>query len=300
MTGRGLICAAVFLAFPAFADDASLSDLRAELGVLRNDLQSLRTELVSTGPQSYQQAGGDSALDRMNVMEHRIERLTNQTEKLENRVRRIVEDGTRRINDIEFRLCEMEEHCDLGALTTPQLGSQAVIGAAPYISAAPGLPTKGDAATADEQVDFDAALSALNQGEYMRAAEMFGAVAQKHAGGPLTAEALYMRGMALEKVGQPKEAAVAWLEGFTVNPNGPRAAQSLSGIARTIALQGDPVASCLYLAEIPVRFPGVPQAAEAESQMLALNCGANLPGETDQGFLSDEVETEFAADLAPQ
>ena len=124
---RALLLAAglALSALPVAAQDAqSLADIRTELNQLTADLQSLRGQLVASGPAGFQAAGGDSAIDRMNAMEARLAQLTGQTEKLQNQIDRVVRDGTTRIGDIEFRLCEMEEGCDLGSLTTPTLGEQ--------------------------------------------------------------------------------------------------------------------------------------------------------------------------------
>lgn len=291
------------LALPVAAQEPSLADLRAQLSTLRTDLQSLRAELVASGAAGFQAAGGDTAIDRMNGMESQLARLTGQIEQLQNRINRIVEDGTRRIGDIEFRLCEMDETCELGALTTPELGGLASGGGvSPQVAPArPSITTSDDlgkATTAAEQADFDLANEALNEGDFQRAAALFGEVAEKHAGGPLTAEALYLRGAALDSAGDPKAAAAAWLEGFAAAPDGPHAAESLLGIARVIAADGDPTASCLYLAEIPARFPGDEAAAEAERRMTVLDCGsADLglsEGETEFG----DLDPEAAADMA--
>lgn len=309
---RGLAALLILvpLALPVAAQEPTLADLRGQLSSLRSDLQSLRAELVASGASGFQAAGGETAIDRMNWMEQQIARLTGQTEQLQNRINRIVEDGTRRIGDIEFRLCEMDETCDLGTLTTPELGGLAS-GGASAIQVAPSQPADvmldgtEKATTAAEQADFDMANEALKSGDFQRAAQLFGEVADKHAGGPLTAEALFLRGAALDSGGEPKAAAAAWLEGFAASPDGPRAAQSLLGIARVIAADGDPMAACLYLAEIPARFPGSEHAAEAERRMTVLNCG-NLdlglsgadPTVPDGAVDFGDLDPEAAADLA--
>lgn len=300
---------AALLAMPAAAQEPTLADLRAELAGLRSDLQSLRGELVASGAAGFQAAGGDSTLDRMDAMEGGLTRLTDRIEQLQNRINRIVEDGTRRIGDIEFRLCELDETCDLGALTTPELGGLAS-GAAvhPPLPPAPPAPTgtesREQATTATEQADFDRASDALNAGDFQRAAELFGTVAERHAGGPLTAEALYLRGAALDSAGDPRGAASAWLEGFAAAPDGPRSGESLLGIARIIAAEGDATAACLYLAEVPARFPGSDAAAEAERRMTVLDCGSVdlglAPGDAglSDGMGLGDLDPEAAADLA--
>lgn len=297
---RGLLLAAGFAlaAWPAAAQDArTLADIRAELSQLSSDLQSLRAQLVASGPAGFAAAGGDSAIDRMNAMEARLAQLTGQTEQLQNRIDRIVRDGTTRIGDIEFRLCEMEEGCDLGSLTTPTLGEQG--GSAPLPSsdqqgalAQPKTPSAGAAATAAEKADFDRAREVLGQGDFHRAAELFAAIAQTHAGGPLTAEALFLRGAALDSAGDLEGAGMAWLESFAANPNGPQAADALLGLSRAMSAKAGPQEGCYYLQEIVARFPGVPQAAEAERRIAETGCDA--PAEE----LGEELDPEAAADLA--
>ena len=110
------LIAALALAAPAAAQDQSLADVRNELAQLSAQLQSLRSELVASGAQGMQAAGGASALQRMDTMEASLMRLTSRTEELQNRVDRVVKDGTNRIGDLEFRLCEATPGCDIGSV----------------------------------------------------------------------------------------------------------------------------------------------------------------------------------------
>lgn len=290
-----------FAALPVAAQQQpTLADLRQQLRALSGDLQSLRGEMMASGAAGFQAAGGDDTLSRMDAMESRIAQLTGQAEQLQHRIDRIVRDGTMRINDIEFRLCEMDENCDLGALmTAPDLGSGGSGGGGVSVPLPGGdiqgrAPVEPDqpqlALTRDEQADFEAARAVMAEGDFRRAADLFGQVAQKYAGGPLTAEALFLRGAALDGDGDGRGAAAAWLEGFAADPNGARAPESLLGLARVIAAQGDELASCLYLAEIPVRFPESPSAIEAERRMAELSCG-QMPLEQPGG---DEASADLA------
>ncbi|MBD9526472.1 tetratricopeptide repeat protein [Paracoccus sp. PAR01] len=305
---RSIILAAglALTALPAAAQDKqTLADVRAELSQLSADLQSLRGELVAAGPAGFAAAGGDSAIDRMNAMEARLQQLTGQTEQLQNRIDRIVKDGTTRIGDIEFRLCEMEEGCDLGSLTTPTLGEQG--GSAPLPSSnqqgaldapatTPPNTLAAGAPTAAEQADFDRAREVLGQGDFRQAADLFAHVAQAHAGGPLTAEALFLRGAALDSAGDLSGAGLAWLESFAANPNGPQAPDSLLGLSRAMGAKGGADQGCFYLQEILARFPAAPQAAEAEKRMTDAQCASAFEGElaTDP----EMMDPEAAADLA--
>ena len=289
---------ALALPFGALAqaapDAATLADVRQQVTELRGQLQSLRAELVASGAAGFQAAGGAGAIDRMNAMEAQLMRLTNQTEQLQNRVNRIAGDGERRLADLEFRLCEADPACDLSALTVPQAPTGLTPELAPSQPAADG--GGGPAVTAAERSDFDAARAVMASGDHARAAQMFADVAETHAGGPLTAEALFLRGQALDMAGQPREAATAWLEGFAADPDGVLAGDSLLGIAGVIEQHGEATAACLYLAEIPARFPGSPQALEAERQVTRLGCGISDMGALDP-LLDPTLDPEAAADL---
>ena len=304
MRRAALLCLALSLPLSAGAqqpapDPATLADMRQQISELRSQLQGLRAELVASGAAGFQAAGGTSAIDRMNAVEEQLMGLTNQAEQLQNRVSRVTGETERRLSDLEFRLCEMDASCDLSALTMPR----AQAGLSPEL--APSAPardgTDDTAATATEQADFDAAMAVMNSGDHARAAQMFARVAETHAGGPLTAEALFLRGQALDLAGDPRAAAAAWLEGFAADPDGVRAGESLLGIARVIEGQGDATAACLYLAEIPARLPGSPQAVEAEARMVRLGCGTADLGVLDPLLdpnLDPHMDPEAAADLA--
>ncbi|MBK4214793.1 tetratricopeptide repeat protein [Paracoccus caeni] len=292
---------ALLTALPAtsFAQEPTLADLRVQLDALRGDFQQLRAELVASGAAGYQAAGGDAAIDRMNAMEQQLARLTDRTEQLQNRINRIVSVGGERLDELEFRLCEMDETCDLSQLTGTNLNGDGG-GDVTVLPSTPTAPGNGTAATAQEQADFDAASEVLSSGDFARAAEMFDQVAKTHAGGPLTGEALYLRGMALERTGNTRAAAASWLEGFSADPDGPRAGESLLNIAEVIENDGDPTAACLYLAEVPARFPGTPMAETAETRMSRLLCGSNdLTAPAHAAPLDPAaMDPEAAADLA--
>jgi hypothetical protein len=78
-----LLLLSVFLPVSAFAQDAqTLADIRAEIGRLQADFNSLKAELVASGSASAGTAGGD-ALQRMDAIEAELVRLTAKTEQVE-------------------------------------------------------------------------------------------------------------------------------------------------------------------------------------------------------------------------
>ncbi|KAG1649082.1 Peptidoglycan-associated lipoprotein [Nymphon striatum] len=127
---------------PLAAQDQSLADIRSELGQLNSAIVQLRSEL-SSGNTGGLTITGDT-LQRIDIIEAELSKLTAKTESLENRINRVVTDGTNRVGDLEFRLCELEEGCDLGSVgQAPTLGGD--VGAAPAAAAPISTPDTGGA-----------------------------------------------------------------------------------------------------------------------------------------------------------
>lgn len=273
LPGLALCVFALAAPFAGAARAETLADIRAELSQLAASLQSLKSELVSSGT-GLQAAGGATALDRMNTMEAELSRLTSQTEELQNRIDRVVADGTNRVGDLEFRLCEMEEGCDIANLPiTATLGGEA--GSAAPALPAPGAtpaPSGGAELAVGEQADFDRARAVLDQGDFRGAADLFATFTQTYTGGPLTGEAHFRRGEALSQLGETANAARAYLEGFSGSPDGPFAADNLLRLGTSLGQLGQSQEACVTLAEVGTRFPAHPATAEAASQMRRLGC----------------------------
>jgi tol-pal system protein YbgF len=280
---RFLLAAAVLAASaaqsPAQDKAQTLADIRAELGTLAAELQALRSELMEGGEAAMQAAGGASALDRMNAIEAQLSRLTSETEALQNRVGRVVTDGTNRIGDLEFRLCELEEGCDTANLpVTQSLGGDAGATPAPAVTPAvtPAVPAPATGPTPElavsEQADFDRAKGALDSGDFRGAADQFAAFTQSYPGGPLTGEANYLRGEALTQLGDTSNAARAYLEAFSGAPDGPRAPAALLKLGAALGLLGQSQEACVTLGEVGTRFPTAPEAVEATTAMRSLGC----------------------------
>ncbi|TQD35781.1 tol-pal system protein YbgF [Rhodobacter capsulatus] len=270
MLGTALVLA---LAAPAFAaDKQTLADIRAELAQVSAQLQELRSELVASGASGLQAAGGASALQRMDTMEAELTRLTAMTEQLKDRVDKVVKDGTNRVGDLEFRVCELEEGCDPSSVGQAQpLG-----GAAPAADAAPaasgGAASTGGTMAMNEQADFDRAKGVLDQGDFRAAADLFKTFAETYPGGPLTGDAGYLRGEALMKAGDVPGAARAWLDGFSAEPEGKRAADDLLELGKALGTLGQKTEACATLTEVPARFPGSEAAGKVAAAQASLGC----------------------------
>ena len=192
----------------ALAQDQTLADIRTKLSALYVDVTALRNELVASG-QSGQGVAGATPLDRLNSIEAELTRLTSKTEELEFRITRITRDGTNRIGDLEFRLCELEAGCDIGALgETPSLGGVDVEPTAPAIETP---VSTGPALAVAEQEDFTRAQEALASGDFHRAVDLLATFNESYPGSPVASDAHFLRGQAFENLGELTNAARAYL-----------------------------------------------------------------------------------------
>ncbi|MEL6607480.1 MAG: tol-pal system protein YbgF [Pseudomonadota bacterium] len=264
-------CLALSVAWPVpstaqeAANGQTLADIRQELSVLFIDLQRLKQELSTTGAPSG--VSGDTVLDRAQAIETQLQRLTAKTEELEFRVDRIVQDGTNRIGDLEFRLCELEEGCDIAALgDTPSLGGVDV-------EPTPVAPTPDvSGLTVNENADFARAQDALTSGDYRSASDQFAAFVTTYPGGPLTIDAQYYLGQAHEGLGEMRAAARAYLDAFSTDPVGPRAPDALLRLGTSLAALGQTPEACVTLGEVGARFPGGEAATAAAGERSRLAC----------------------------
>lgn len=257
-----------FSAGAAFAQDRTLADIRSELSVLYRDVVVLRGELTMTG-----QAGagvmGATPLDRLNSIEAELQRLTSQTEELEFRITRITRDGTNRIGDLEFRLCELEQGCDISQLgDTPSLGGVDAAPVAPQIETITGAPSLA----IGERADFERAQEALASGDFRSAADLLATFAETYPGSPVAADANYLRGQAFEQLGELTNAARAYLAAFSGAPEGPVAPRALTKLGKSLAALGQQQDACATLREVSTRFPSAPEAADAQGAMAGIGC----------------------------
>lgn len=271
--GKSLLAALALswtgLAAHAQDGDATLADIRQQLAMLYSEVESLRTELTATGAATTGVAG-TTPLERLAAIEAELQRLTAKTEQLEFRVNRITVDGTNRIGDLEFRLCELEPGCDIGQLgETPSLGG---VDSAAQVPTPSEEPQVGPALAVGERADFDAARTELENGNLQSAADRFAAFVSAYPGSPLGAEAYYLRGEALEGLGQLSAAARAYLDSFSGDPTGAIAPDALFKLGTSLAALGQVQDACVTLREVSNRFPSSAAVPDAIAAMQELGC----------------------------
>ncbi|MEM6386239.1 MAG: tetratricopeptide repeat protein [Pseudomonadota bacterium] len=288
---RNFLFGCLLLATPLQAQDAqTLADIRQELTVVFVEMQKLRRELSTTGGVSANLAG-TNALQRLDAMEAELQRLTAATERLTNRVDRVVADGTNRIGDLEFRLCELETGCDIASLgETPTLGGgelPAASGGARIEGAAAPAPAPWSGSSdiagnlADlsgvelafaEKEDFERAKASYDGGNFEGAAEQFQRFTDTYQGGPLTGLAHLMRGESLSKLGLNSSAAQAYLESYSGTPNGPTSSTALLKLGVSLNQLGQTQQACITLNEVTLRFPSSDASLEAQAARASMGC----------------------------
>ena len=270
-----LVCA-----LPAAAQDRSetLADIRQQLGVLNTEMLALTRELSTTGAAALG-IEGSSFPDRVMAMEAQLQELTARTEQLSFRVESVARDGSARIEDLRFQLCELTPDCDLASLPQPApLGDGGAASGSPAPAGPAGpVPTQRPTAPAaelatGEQGEFEQARGLLDAGRNADAAAAFERFVTAYPTGPLTAEAQFLRAEALARDGRAADAARAYLESFSGTPEGPQAAPSLLGLGRALGTLGQTDEACLTLDEVGIRFADAPAAAAARSERAALGC----------------------------
>ncbi len=283
-TLRGLVLILFLLPVGAMAQDRAqtLADVKAELAALASEFSSLKQELVSSGAAANGSAGADP-LGRMDAIEAQLVRLTAKTEAVELKLGQVVADGTNRIGDIEFRLCELTEGCDPGSLpATPELGASAEVAptADPPSTDTPETDTPAtDPAASDapemainEQADFDRAQAVLDSGDFRTAADLLATYAQTYPGGALAQQAGILRGDALTQMGDTAKAARSYLDAFSGAPEGAMAGQALTKLGQSLGKLGQTPEACVTLAEVGKRFPGSADDSNAKAAMQGLGC----------------------------
>ena len=252
----------------AQADGQTLADIRQELSILYVEVQRLKRELSTTGMPGTD-VGGNTPLERIDAIERALQNLTAKSEQLENRINRVVADGTNRIGDLEFRLVELEGG-DLGTL-----GQTTTLGGDDFTDVV-AVPTPDTTDTTElaigERGDFERAQEALASGDFRSAATQFATFTQTYPGGPLSADAHFMRGQAFEGMGEMADAARAYLESYSGAPNGPKAPQALYKLGTSLGALGQKSEACVILEQVEAHFPGSETVFDAQSSMRDLGC----------------------------
>ncbi|WP_316015751.1 tetratricopeptide repeat protein [Roseobacter sp. HKCCA0434] len=253
------------------APQATLEDARLSLQLLDQQLQELRQQLVSTGQVAPGVPFDGAALDRLNAIETRIRELTGRIEQIQLDVQRVAEDGGRRVADLDFRLTELEGGDTEFVAPASDLGSQGG-------GSAPATGTGGDGGAqvaVSEQSAFNAATGLYESGDYAGSVRALETFLETYPGGPLTADARFMTAEAYAAMGQPRDAAVNYLNAYSATPDGARAPEALKRLAGSLGDLGQVTEACLTYDEALNRFADQSDAYITEILTARQTLGCN-------------------------
>ncbi len=246
----------------------TLEDLRLTLQRLDEDLQGIRQQLVSTGQVEPGVPFDTTTLNRLDAIEGRIRELTGRVEELQFDVRRIAEDGGRRVADLDFRLTELEGGDTSYVAPASDLGGGTSGGGGTGSSPEPQVALT-------ERAAFDAAKARYDAGDNALAVSGFETFLETFPGGPLTSEARFWLGEAHVKEGDNREAALNFLNAFSGSPNSEVAPEALRRLADTLGSIGQVTEACLTYDEALTRFAG--QGEEYTTSILNAKQSLSCP-----------------------
>ncbi|MBI3570977.1 MAG: tol-pal system protein YbgF [Gammaproteobacteria bacterium] len=211
---------------------ASSPPSREALADLLQQLESLQTELRNLRGQ--------------------VEVQTNEIERLKARQRDLLADIDRRVTELERR-----------GVSAPSPES-----APAAESAAPG--PAGQAASAQEQKDYDAAFSLMKQGNYERAAKGFRDFIVKYPQGSLRDNAQYWLGEAYYVTRDFRKALTEFSRLMSEYPKSPKAPDGLLKIGYSHYELGEWAKARDHLNQVVARYPGQPAAKSAEQRLAKM------------------------------
>ncbi len=250
-----VLTGAMLAAAPGAAQTAA--ELRAEITALSGAVAELAREL-SSGDGAAPLADDSAPLpDRVAAIEARLARLTDRAERLENRIRGAIDDASRRLGDLEFRLTELEGG-DPSALPAP-----ARLGERPQADAT--------APASAEQRAYDDAV-ALADSDPARAIAALQDFLAAWPASPLAAQAGFELATLARAERRESDAARAYLGIYSAAPDGPDAPRALLGLGESLARLDQTDDACAMLDALRTRFPDSDQAAAAQDRAAQLNC----------------------------
>ena len=248
---------------PAQAD--TVAEIRSELNALSSVVAELAREL-STGQAAEQPGFDGSVIDRVEQIRAELARLTGRTEELEFRIRRVIDEASNRLGDLEFRLTELEGG-DPTQLPERPLGGE--FSAPPATTDTPeGTPELA----AGEQQAFDNARALAEAGDADEAAEALDEFLAFYPGSPLGTEASLLLAEMHRARGAEAEAARAYLNLYLADPEGSTAPRALLALGDSLGRLDQREEACVMFDELRDSFPGSEEAREAEGARGALGC----------------------------
>ena len=114
--------------------------------------------------------------------------------------------------------------------------------------------------------------STFEKGDVETAIQLLKQFLDTYPAGPLTQPAMMLLGASHSEQGDYKQAARAYLEGYSFDIKSARASDSLLNLGLALNKHGEAEAACITLSEVVLKFPDTEQAADALSAREELAC----------------------------
>lgn len=273
----GPVAVLVLLAGAASAQGVDYYEFRQ----LEKKLEKAQAELQRL---SNAVSGGDFQ-QRLEQVNGEISRVTGELEQLEFRVRQHEQQSKQKLEDLEYRIIELEggdpsilfqndaptQPQQQGSLVEPQQPSGGTLGT--LTTNAAGQTVAAPASNA-EQAAFDAGVHAAQAGRQSEAKSLLEGFVSRYPDSPLAGEAYYWLGESYLAGGDYQSAASRFLDAATLYPSNAKAPDSLVRLGMTLSLLGQNQVACSTLAEVRQRYPGAAGAVQqADLEARRAGCG---------------------------
>lgn len=261
-----VVLAAGLAASPARAqlDSREAIALQNQILELRRDLQGLQAQRGAPALPPPARRGGDGGneiaaqlLDRVTRLEDDVRRLRGQLDEQGNASRRQMEDLSKQVADLNFRL----QNAGPSGGPGPRASNPDALPAAP---AASGPAPSGRRPAELAMQEGNAALARRDYGVAEAAARE---VLSSGRGGPRAGDAQFLLAQALMGKRDYPGAAVAYDDAYSRSRTGSRAPDALLGLANALSALNDRANACAALdklrTEFPAPRPNVREAAAA-------------------------------------
>ena len=145
-----------------------------------------------------------------------------------------------------------------------------VVAEVPAAAAPLGIDVRGDLARGANEADYRKGLEAYQRADYAGAVQGLRTFVSRNPGSPLIPYAHYWVGEAYFAEGKYYEAILAYNEIPTSWPENDRVPAAKLRQAEAFAASGDTQDARLYLKELIEKYPGTPEAAEAQQRLRSL------------------------------
>ncbi len=273
----GPVAVLVILAGAASAQGVDYYEFRQ----LEKKLEKAQAELQRL---SNAVSGGDFQ-QRLEQVNGEISRVTGELEQLEFRVRQHEQQSKQKLEDLEYRIIELEggdpsilfqndapvQPQQQGSLVEPERPSGGTLGT--LTTNAAGQTVAAPASSA-EQAAFDAGVLAAQAGRQSEAKNLLEGFVSRYPDSPLAGEAYHWLGESYLAGGDYQSAASRFLDAATLYPSNAKAPDSLVRLGMTLSLLGQNQVACSTLAEVRQRYPGAAGAVQqADLEARRAGCG---------------------------